>query len=102
MLKTDRIKYTEKKVEAYSTEDLNALFAAANREENDLFQFLLCTGVREQEAVHAKWADVDFHRKKFHVARSAISWPLLPKTTKNAPFQFRNRWLICFRLGENG
>jgi len=79
LLKTDRIKYTEKTVEAYSTEDLNALFAAANREEGDLFQFLLCTGVREQEAVHATWADVDFHRKKFHVREKRDQLAFTPK-----------------------
>jgi hypothetical protein len=49
MLKTDRVKYTEKTAEAYSAEDLQRLFEAANQEETELFQFLLCKGVREQE-----------------------------------------------------
>lgn len=79
LLKTDRIKYTEKTVEAYSTEELNTLFAAANREEADRFQFLLCTGVREQEAVHATWADVDFNRKKFHVREKRDHLAFTPK-----------------------
>jgi len=68
MLKTDRVKFTEKTVEAYSTEDLQRLFAAANREELELFQFLLGTGVREQEAMYATWRDVDFNDKKFKVS----------------------------------
>lgn len=67
MLKTDRVKYTEKTAEAYSSADLQSLFKAANQEETDLFQFLLCTGVREQEAVYATWRDVDFARKTFKV-----------------------------------
>ena len=50
MFKTDRVKFTEKTVEAYSVEDLKGLFAAANQEESELFHFLLGTGVREQES----------------------------------------------------
>jgi integrase/recombinase XerD len=68
MLKTDRVKYTEKTVEAYSLEDLQNLFAVANQEEFELFQFLLGTGVREQEATYATWRDVDFYNKMFKVA----------------------------------
>lgn len=68
MLKTDRVKFTEKIVEAYSMDDLRGLFAAADLKELELFQFLLCTGVREQEAVYATWRDVDFHNKLFKVA----------------------------------
>ena len=47
------------------------LFAAADQEETDLFQFFLCTGVREQEATYATWGDVDFTRKWFKVAGKA-------------------------------
>jgi integrase len=67
MLKTDRVKFTEKTVEAYSLEDLQSLFEACNQEEFELFQFLLGTGVREQEAMYATWRDVDFHNKLFKV-----------------------------------
>ena len=68
MLKTDRVKFTEKTVEAYSLEDLQSLFAAENLEEFELFQFLLGTGVREQEAMFAVWKDVDFNGKSFKVS----------------------------------
>jgi integrase len=68
MLKTDRVKFTEKTVEAYSLEDLQSLFAAANQEESELFHFLLDTGVREQEAMFAVWKDVDFSGKSFKVS----------------------------------
>ena len=67
LLKTDRVKYTAKTVEAYNHAELQSLFAAANTDETDLFQFLLCTGVREQEAAHAVWSDVDFARSKYKV-----------------------------------
>lgn len=52
MLKTDRVKFTEKTVEAYSLEELKSLFAAANQEEFELLQFLLGTGVREPRRAH--------------------------------------------------
>jgi integrase len=65
---TDRVKFTEKTVEAYSLEDLKRLFAAANQEEFELFQFLLGTGVREQEAMFTVWKDVDFNGKSFKVS----------------------------------
>ncbi len=60
---TDRVKYTEKTVEAYSAEELQRLFTAADQEQTDLFQFFLCTGFREQEVQFATWGDVDFARK---------------------------------------
>jgi integrase/recombinase XerD len=78
LLKTDRVRYTEKIVEAYSTDDLQRLFAAANQDETDLFQFLLCTGVREQEAMYATWADVDFARKRYKVSEK-LSLGFTPK-----------------------
>lgn len=81
-MKTDRIKYVEKTVEAYSKEELTTLFAASTQDESDLFQFLLCTGVREQEAVHATWADVDFHRKKFHVREKRDHLAFTPKDSE--------------------
>jgi integrase/recombinase XerD len=68
MLKTDRVKFTDKTVEAYSLKDLQSLFAAANQEELELFRFLLGTGVREQEAMFAVWKDVDFNGKSFKVS----------------------------------
>jgi integrase len=64
LLKTDKIRYTQKGVTAYSTEELKALFAAANQEELELFQFFLCTG-RDGEVQHACWSDINFARKTF-------------------------------------
>ena len=50
MLKTDRVKYTEPLVRSYSEADLKRLFAVADEEEADLFQFFLVTGGREQRS----------------------------------------------------
>jgi integrase len=65
MLKTDRVKYTEPLVRAYSEADLNRLFAVTDEEETDLFQFFLVTGGREQEVSTATWADIDFDCHEF-------------------------------------
>jgi integrase/recombinase XerD len=67
LLKTDKVKYTEKEVTAYSPQELKALFAAANQEENDLFQFFLWTGARDGEVQHATWPDLSFSRKTYTV-----------------------------------
>lgn len=65
MLKTDRVKYTEPLVRAYSDADLKRLFAVTDEEETDLFQFFLVTGGREQEVSTATWADIDFDSHEF-------------------------------------
>ena len=78
LLKTDRVKYTEKTVSAYSAEEIQGLLAAADREEADLFQFFLCTGVREQEATYATWRDVDFTQGTFQV-REKLDLGFTPK-----------------------
>lgn len=51
---------------------------AAHQEEADLLQFLLCTGVREQEAMYATWRDVDFTGKTFTV-REKLDLGFTPK-----------------------
>ena len=60
MKATDRIRYTEKTVSAYNTEELRKLFAAADQEETELFTFFWQTGMREQEVMFSSWRDVDF------------------------------------------
>jgi integrase/recombinase XerD len=67
LLKTDKVRYTEKVVSGYSMPELQTLFAAADQEEHDLFQFFLCTGCRDGEVQHATWADIDFHRNLYTV-----------------------------------
>jgi integrase len=62
--KTDRVKYTEKTV---SPHEINALLAAAEREESEFIQFFLFTGARDQEVQFATWRDVNFVAKTFSI-----------------------------------
>jgi integrase/recombinase XerD len=55
----DKPQYDEPEVEAYSPEELTALFAAATPEERMLFEFFLGTGFREQEVMFCSWRNVD-------------------------------------------
>lgn len=66
-LKTDWPKYTEKKVRAYSEDEIKKLLAAADDEERLLFQFFLYSGAREQEVQFACWDDIDFRSKTYAV-----------------------------------
>jgi integrase/recombinase XerD len=67
LAKSDKPKYTEKMVSAYSEEELRGIMQAASRDQYELFQFLLCTGAREQEAQYATYQDLDFRAKTFNV-----------------------------------
>jgi integrase/recombinase XerD len=68
---TIRVKFVEKKVRAYRPDEIKTLFAAADEEETLLFQFLLCTGAREQEVMYAEWSDIDFVDGLFTVKAKA-------------------------------
>jgi integrase/recombinase XerD len=57
--KTDWPKFTEEEPEIYEREDLDTLFAACNPQERLWFEFFLMTGMREQEAMHVYWSDVN-------------------------------------------
>jgi integrase/recombinase XerD len=59
----DLPKYTEKQVRAYNDLELEKMFGHATEEESDLLRFLLCTGVREQEAQFVCWSDVDLEAR---------------------------------------
>lgn len=78
LLKTDRVRYTEKEVSAYSAQEIQSLLAVANQDETELIQFLLCTGVREQEAEYATWRDVDFEERTYTV-REKLDMGFTPK-----------------------
>src|SRR6185437_11247961 len=64
---SDKPRYDEQAVEAYNTDEIAALFAAATLEERILFEFFLGTGFREQEVMYATWANVDFKSKLISV-----------------------------------
>jgi len=65
--KEDIPSYDEPEVEAYDPDQLDALFAAANSEEQLLFQFFLVTGFRDQEVMFCTWKNVDFRGKVIKV-----------------------------------
>jgi integrase len=69
--KTDRLTATKKVVSAYSHEEIAAMFRVANQEEADLLWFLLGTGVRKDEALHATWANVDFIHAAYAIREKA-------------------------------
>jgi integrase/recombinase XerD len=75
---TLRHKYTEKKVKAYSVEELRALNAASTDEELQIWQFFLDTGFREDETAHACYTDVDFRNKTISVLEKR-QWDWEPK-----------------------
>jgi integrase/recombinase XerD len=64
---SDYPKYTKKKRKAYSEEQLKKLFSACDSKDLLLFQFLLTTGCRDEEAVHACWDNIDFQARTFEV-----------------------------------
>ena len=66
-----KVKYTKKIVKAYRPEQLDALFAAANPDEWLMFMFLLCTGMREQEASHVECKDIDWVRLTVKVSQKS-------------------------------
>jgi hypothetical protein len=63
--------YTEKKVRAYSVEELRALNATSTDEELQVWQLFLSTGFREDEVAHACYTDIDFRGDR-HRAFSLI------------------------------
>ncbi len=66
--KSDKPRYTEKVVSAYSEDEIQALLAVADREESEIIQFFLFTGAREQEVQYATWRDVDLDARTFTVS----------------------------------
>jgi integrase/recombinase XerD len=58
--KNDWPRYTEEEPDMYEQEELDKLFKACDEEERLWFEFFLMTGMREQEAMHTYWSDVNF------------------------------------------
>jgi integrase/recombinase XerD len=59
--KNDWPRYVEDTPEAYEKAELDKLFAVCNAQEKLYFEFFLMTGMREQEAMHTFWSDVNFN-----------------------------------------
>jgi site-specific recombinase XerD len=62
-----KLGFTEKPVEAYSKEQLNALFALRDPAEKLIYSFFLNSGCREAEVAHTEVGDLDFKRNLLHV-----------------------------------
>jgi integrase/recombinase XerD len=62
-----KLGFTEKPVEAYTKEQLNALFAVCDPEERLIFSFFVNSGCRKSEVANTEVADLDFKRNLLHV-----------------------------------
>ena len=60
--KNDWPRFVEEEPEVYEKEELDTLFAKCDAKERLWFEFFLMTGMREQEAMHCSWADLDLSR----------------------------------------
>ncbi len=72
-------KVEERKVEAYTPEQLNKLLSKATPDEKDLIFFFLYTGFRDDEAAHTVYGDVNFTKHEIKVGPK----PEINYTTKN-------------------
>jgi integrase len=72
-------KLEERRVEAYTSEEIAMLLSKATPDEYDLILFFLCTGFRDDEAAHAVYSDVDFRN---HLVKTGPK-PDIGFTTKN-------------------
>jgi hypothetical protein len=61
LLKTGKVKYTQKAISAYSKDELRKLLEVADTDEADLTHFFVATGARDLEVAYATWPDVSFH-----------------------------------------
>lgn len=59
--------YTEKTVSAYEPHEINALLAAAEREESEFIQFFLSREPAIRKFSFATWRDVNFVAKTFSI-----------------------------------
>jgi len=68
----------------YSDEEIKAMLLAATKDESDLIKFLLETGVRDKEAAHVEWDDIDgdyLHLKD----KPKYEWKLKDKEKRSVP-----------------
>jgi integrase len=78
--------YTEKKVKAYSVEELRALSASSTDEELQVWQFFLSTGFREDEVAHACYSDINFKAKTIDVReKRQFNWEPKDKAERTVP-----------------
>ncbi len=82
----DKPTYDEKDVEAYDSDQLRSLFAAATDEESLLFEFFLGTGLREQEVMFTSWKNIDFKGKVVMVrSKPEMGFRIKDKEERSVP-----------------
>ena len=78
--------YTEKKVRAYSVEELRALNAASTDEELQVWQLFLSTGFREDEVAHVCCTNIDFKAKTIDVQeKRQFNWEPKDEAERTTP-----------------
>jgi integrase/recombinase XerD len=77
--KNDWPRYVETEPEIYEREELDKFFAACTADEKMYYQFFLKTGMREQEAMHVTWGNVNLKAGEVAV-RSNERFGFMPKT----------------------
>jgi integrase len=91
--------YTEKRVEVYQTEELRVFFESLSDPYHILvFELLLKTGLRMQEAMYLRWSNFDFERGTLTVKKQKDSataqdndhFPS-PKTRRSRQFQIKDK-----------
>ncbi len=75
-------------VKTYSDEELHALLAVADEDGEDFLQFFLKTGVRDKEAAHAEWSDIDFKAATLRLQdKPHYDWRLKDKEARTIPLE---------------
>lgn len=96
MRRGDAPVYVEEDVETYEQEDLDKFFAACTPDEWLMFQFFLCTGMREQEVMHTFIKDINFEESTVRVsAKPTFGWS--PKKYKGREIPLPTRLLEPLR-----
>jgi integrase len=80
-------KYTEKAVEIYSKAELNAFFSSLSKPYHRIvFETLLKTGMRMQEAMFLEWHDIDFGRGTITVNdKDDLGFVIKDRASRNLP-----------------
>lgn len=92
-----RVRFTEKKIRAYTHEELRGLFAVCNPEDRLVFEFFLGSGCREQEVSHACWDDVNFEAKTYTV-REHLEIGFVPKDREEREMPIADALVAALQL----
>ena len=75
-------------VKIFTDEELHAMLAVADEDEEDFLQFFLKTGVRDEEAAHAEWSDIDFKSATLRVQdKPHYQWRVKDKEARTIPLE---------------